>query len=167
MQLAWSIRITSRKLSRPQPSGVCSPTYGPFSASRCRKLVWPFFSSVSFDRGLGFAQRSWQWPLGSLWCASSVLWSASSSAAQSLDSGTRTSIQRRIVGPAMCRSIIPLLLAVSSAVLFSPACLTSSAASSAFLDLVFAIYPGFVIWHLQMPMWKKFSTIGLMSLGLA
>ncbi|KAF2491169.1 hypothetical protein BU16DRAFT_595958 [Lophium mytilinum] len=39
--------------------------------------------------------------------------------------------------------------------------------SSAALDLGFAIYPGFVIWNLQLPRWKKVSTIGLMSLGIA
>lgn len=47
------------------------------------------------------------------------------------------------------------------------ALLTFPSASSAFLDLVFAIYPGFVIWRLQLPLWKKFSTIGFMGLGVA
>jgi hypothetical protein len=45
--------------------------------------------------------------------------------------------------------------------------LTHRTASSAFLDLVFAVYPGFVIWKLQLPLWKKLSTIGFMGLGVA
>jgi len=39
--------------------------------------------------------------------------------------------------------------------------------TSAFLDLAFAMYPAFVIWKLQLPMWKKLSTMVLMGLGLA
>ncbi|KAF2811305.1 uncharacterized protein BDZ99DRAFT_569388 [Mytilinidion resinicola] len=39
--------------------------------------------------------------------------------------------------------------------------------SSAALDLGFAIYPGFIIWNLQLPRWKKLSTIGFMGLGIA
>ncbi|KAF2185360.1 hypothetical protein K469DRAFT_688145 [Zopfia rhizophila CBS 207.26] len=39
--------------------------------------------------------------------------------------------------------------------------------TSAFLDLVFAIYPGFIISRLQLPLWKKLSTIGFMGLGVA
>jgi len=39
--------------------------------------------------------------------------------------------------------------------------------TSAFLDFAFAVYPGFVLWHLQMPVWKKLGTMALMGLGLA
>lgn len=35
------------------------------------------------------------------------------------------------------------------------------------MDIAFAVYPGIVVWRLQMPIWKKVSTIALMSLGLA
>ncbi|KAK7180425.1 hypothetical protein DPSP01_001799 [Paraphaeosphaeria sporulosa] len=38
--------------------------------------------------------------------------------------------------------------------------------TSAFLDLVFALYPGFVIWGLQLPLWKRLSTMGFMCLGV-
>ncbi|KAF2662349.1 hypothetical protein K491DRAFT_175281 [Lophiostoma macrostomum CBS 122681] len=38
---------------------------------------------------------------------------------------------------------------------------------SAFLDLAFALYPGFVIWRLNMPKWQKLSTMGFMGLGVA
>ncbi|KAL9619122.1 MAG: hypothetical protein Q9160_006211 [Pyrenula sp. 1 TL-2023] len=37
---------------------------------------------------------------------------------------------------------------------------------SAFTDIAFSIYPGVVVWGLQMPSWKKLSTMALMSLGL-
>jgi hypothetical protein len=32
---------------------------------------------------------------------------------------------------------------------------------------VFAIYPGVIIWKLQLPLWKKLTTIGFMGLGIA
>ena len=35
------------------------------------------------------------------------------------------------------------------------------------MDIAFSIYPSIVIWDLQMPTWKKLSTMALMSLGLA
>ncbi|KAF2634159.1 hypothetical protein P280DRAFT_512095 [Massarina eburnea CBS 473.64] len=38
--------------------------------------------------------------------------------------------------------------------------------SSALLDLIFALYPGFMIWKLQMSLWKRLSTMGFMGLGL-
>ncbi|KAF2009122.1 hypothetical protein BU24DRAFT_429047 [Aaosphaeria arxii CBS 175.79] len=37
--------------------------------------------------------------------------------------------------------------------------------SSALLDFLFALYPGYMIWGLKMPLWKKISTICFMSLG--
>ncbi|KAL8949401.1 MAG: hypothetical protein Q9222_004484 [Ikaeria aurantiellina] len=38
---------------------------------------------------------------------------------------------------------------------------------SAFLDLAFSVYPSIVLWSLQMPTWKRLSTMALMSLGFA
>ncbi|OAK93510.1 hypothetical protein IQ06DRAFT_382835 [Phaeosphaeriaceae sp. SRC1lsM3a] len=38
--------------------------------------------------------------------------------------------------------------------------------TSAFLDIAFALYPGFVLWKLQMPLWKKLSTMAFMGLGV-
>ena len=40
-------------------------------------------------------------------------------------------------------------------------------ALSASTDIIFSIYPGFVIWNLQMPTKKRLQTMGLMGLGLA
>ncbi|KAJ5482338.1 hypothetical protein N7475_001150 [Penicillium sp. IBT 31633x] len=37
---------------------------------------------------------------------------------------------------------------------------------SSFINIAFSVYPAIVVWKLQMARWKKFSTIGLMSLGL-
>jgi hypothetical protein len=37
---------------------------------------------------------------------------------------------------------------------------------SAFMDFAFAVYPGIVVWGLQMPTWQKLSTTALMGLGL-
>ncbi|KAI9037668.1 uncharacterized protein KD926_000084 [Aspergillus affinis] len=37
---------------------------------------------------------------------------------------------------------------------------------SSFINIAFAIYPAVVVWQLQMPQWKKISTVGLMGLGL-
>lgn len=34
------------------------------------------------------------------------------------------------------------------------------------MDIAFAVYPGIVVWGLQMPTWKKFSATALMGLGL-
>jgi hypothetical protein len=42
----------------------------------------------------------------------------------------------------------------------------SALAFSAFLDFSYAVYPGFVIWNLQMSTWKRLSTMALMGLGL-
>ncbi|KAL9640461.1 MAG: hypothetical protein Q9164_000280 [Protoblastenia rupestris] len=38
---------------------------------------------------------------------------------------------------------------------------------SAFLDIAFTVYPSIIVWGLQMPTWKKLSTIALMGLGVA
>ncbi|KAI9685245.1 MAG: hypothetical protein M1822_004618 [Bathelium mastoideum] len=38
--------------------------------------------------------------------------------------------------------------------------------ASACLDFLFAVYPGFVIWKLQMPLWKRLSTMAFMGLGI-
>ncbi|KAJ5084749.1 hypothetical protein NUU61_009328 [Penicillium alfredii] len=37
---------------------------------------------------------------------------------------------------------------------------------STFINIAFSVYPAIVVWRLQMPLWKKMSTIGLMGLGL-
>lgn len=37
---------------------------------------------------------------------------------------------------------------------------------SSFINIAFSVYPAVVVWQLQMPRWKKISTIGLMGLGL-
>jgi hypothetical protein len=37
--------------------------------------------------------------------------------------------------------------------------------TSALLDFLFALYPGYMIWGLKLPLWKKISTICFMSLG--
>lgn len=39
-------------------------------------------------------------------------------------------------------------------------------ALSAFTDLAFSIYPGIVIWNLNMPKWKRINVIALMGLGI-
>ena len=44
---------------------------------------------------------------------------------------------------------------------------TSHAAISAFTNIAFAVYPGFMIWGLHMPTRKKLNTMALMGLGLA
>ncbi|PYI29050.1 hypothetical protein BP00DRAFT_448750 [Aspergillus indologenus CBS 114.80] len=38
---------------------------------------------------------------------------------------------------------------------------------SAVIDILFSIWPGFIIWKLQMPTWKRVSAMGLMSIGIA
>lgn len=38
---------------------------------------------------------------------------------------------------------------------------------SAFMDIAFSVYPSIVVWGLQMPTWKKLSTMALMGLGFA
>lgn len=38
---------------------------------------------------------------------------------------------------------------------------------SAFTDLAFSVYPSIIIWRLQMPTWKRISTMALMGLGYA
>ena len=37
---------------------------------------------------------------------------------------------------------------------------------SAFTDIAFSVYPSIIIWGLQMPKWKKLSTMALMGLSL-
>ena len=36
---------------------------------------------------------------------------------------------------------------------------------SALTDLAFSIYPGVVIWNLNMATWKRINAVALMSLG--
>ncbi|RAH70082.1 uncharacterized protein BO66DRAFT_438443 [Aspergillus aculeatinus CBS 121060] len=45
------------------------------------------------------------------------------------------------------------------------ACAVSSL--SALTDILFSVWPGFIIWNLQMPTWKRVSAMGLMSIGIA
>lgn len=40
-----------------------------------------------------------------------------------------------------------------------------SLALSAFTDLAFSIYPGIVVWRLNMPKWKRINVIALLGLG--
>ena len=50
--------------------------------------------------------------------------------------------------------------------LMLPLCSFLDIAMSAFMDIAFAVYPGMIVWSLQMPLWKKLSTMALMGLGL-